>query len=213
MVLVHYYLNTSMINVSKILYYSQLGIDIFDINDEFFNDICYSYSENDSDMILKDRVTDIYQNYSLCENNCELYSMNVTQNTVTCKCWVKTYSKAEVEKPNLAQVIRDSFTDSNLGVMKCYKLVFSLKDKLQNYGFLIFSVLVIIHIPLFIHYFKYTLSSVRAYIVKELFKYNYSLNINNPVKKGNIQITNKNKENNNNTGNLKKEILKKKCEI
>ena len=54
---IYYQINTSMLNTTKINYYSGLGIDVFDINGGFFNDICYSYSEGDSDMVLDDRVT------------------------------------------------------------------------------------------------------------------------------------------------------------
>ena len=87
--------------MTKINYYSKLGIDIFNIEDEFFNDICYSYSENDSDMILKDRVEYIYENYSICENNCDYEKINLNESIVTCKCSVKTNSNTGIEKPKL----------------------------------------------------------------------------------------------------------------
>ena len=54
--------NESLINITKINYYSNQGIDIFNITDKFFNDICYPYSEEDSDIILRDRISDIYEN-------------------------------------------------------------------------------------------------------------------------------------------------------
>ena len=36
---IHYQLNTSMINMTKLSYYLDLGIDIFNIEDDFFNKI------------------------------------------------------------------------------------------------------------------------------------------------------------------------------
>ena len=42
-------------------YYSDLGIDIFNSKDSFFNDICYPFSNENSDIILKDRILDIYK--------------------------------------------------------------------------------------------------------------------------------------------------------
>ena len=54
--------NSSLIDLEKVLKYSQLGIDIFNINSSFFNDICYPYSEDNSDMILKDRISNIIYN-------------------------------------------------------------------------------------------------------------------------------------------------------
>ena len=165
---INYELNMSLINMTKIRYYYDQGIDVFNIEDEFFNDICYSYSENESDMILKDRINDIYQNYSLCENNCEYEKINFTQNMVTCKCSLKTYIESTVEPPDLYVVIRDSFKDSNIAVLKCYKLVFSFKDKLQNIGFWIFTVLVFLHIPFIIYYCVYTIDPIKLYVYKEM---------------------------------------------
>ena len=51
--------NTSLLNLEDISNFKDKGIDVFNINDEFFNDICYPYSdsESNSDMILKDRVS------------------------------------------------------------------------------------------------------------------------------------------------------------
>ena len=46
--------------------FKDLGVDIFNINDSFFNDICHPYSDSKNDIILEDRIIDIYQNYSLC---------------------------------------------------------------------------------------------------------------------------------------------------
>ena len=209
---INYKLNTSLINMTKINYYSQLGIDIFNIEDEFFNDICYSYSENDSDMILKDRVEYIYENYSICENNCDYEKINLNESIVTCKCSVKTNSNTEIEKPKLDQIIRDSFTDSNLGVIKCYNLVFSMNNKIKNIGFCIFTFLIFIHMPLFIYYFIFNISSIRTFIFAEMNKYHYSYNVINPIKKSN-KLNNKwSKKTKNNIQNdkiLKTEINKK----
>ena len=186
-----YQLNTSKINKTKLNYYSELGIDIFNSEDIFFNDICYSYSEKDSDIILRDRVADIFQNYSLCENNCKYDKINLTENTVNCKCSIKYYVDYIIEKPKLAQIIRDSFTDSNIGVMKCYYLVFSIKNKLKNIGFWIFSILVFLHFPLFIYYFIFNITSIKEYIFSEMKKFHYfSYNAVNPIKKTNNNTAN-----------------------
>ena len=52
--------------------YKTSGIDIFNINDLFFNDICHPYldSETNNDVVLKDRIKYIYQNYTLCNEGC-----------------------------------------------------------------------------------------------------------------------------------------------
>ena len=167
-------------------------------------------------MILKDRVEDIYENYSICENNCDYEKINLNESIVTCKCSVKTNANTEIEKPKLDQIIRDSFTDSNLGVIKCYNLVFSMNNKIKNIGFCIFTFLIFIHIPLFIYYFIFNISSIRTFIFAEMNKYHYSYNVINPIKKSN-KLNNKwSKKTKNNIQNdkiLKTEIKKKIAKI
>ena len=177
---INYQINSSMINKTKIMYYQDQGIDIFDIEGEFFNDICYSYSEGDSDIIIDDRIKDIYQNYSICEDNCNYIGINLTENTVSCECSVKIDIASKNKPPKLAKIIRDSFADSNLAVVKCYDLVFKFQNKLQNFGFWIFSILVFLHIPFFAHYIIYNISSIKKFIFSEMIKFNYFLKKINP---------------------------------
>ena len=69
------------LNMDKILELKNLGVDLFNIKDDFFNDICRPYSDNetDSDMILSDRVNDLFQNFSVCGDGCEYNSFNETK--------------------------------------------------------------------------------------------------------------------------------------
>ena len=193
---INYQINTSMINMTKVNYYSNLGIDILNIKDDFFNDICYPYSERDSDMILKDRVSDIYENYSVCENNCEYNGINLTENTVSCKCNIKIEVEQEIQTPKLEEIIRNSFTDSNLGVILCYNLVFDFTDKKNNLGFIIFSCLILIHIPIFIHYLIFNITSIKKYIVSEMNTFGYWCNAINPTKRKKEKLNNKEEKKN-----------------
>ena len=187
--------NISLIDKTKIYYYSEIGVDIFNSSDKFFNDICYSYSENNSDLILKDRIADIYENYSICEENCEYNGINITQYTINCQCSVKTNVDTEVDPPHLDEIIIDTFTDSNIGVIKCYKLVFNMSNKKKNIGFWIFTFLILLHIPIYIHYFIFNIKSIQKYINIELKKFGYWRYSLNPVKKYNSKHENKNKRN------------------
>ena len=172
----------SILNKSMINYYSNMDIDIFNINDSFFNDICYPFSNSVSDIILKDRVSDIYQNYSLCDNNCEYDKFNIDNMTVSCYCLVKTEVNIKVEPPKFKKVVKDTFKDSNFGVIKCYKLVFNFKNKKSNIGFWIFLFFVIFHIPLFIYYFIFKIKSIKDFVFREMVKNNYLEKKMNPPK-------------------------------
>ena len=57
---------------------------------------------------------------------------------------------AEREKGNFQTYIMSAFFESNLGVIKCYNLVFSLKGKLSNIGFWIFSIMLVSLLPLYV---------------------------------------------------------------
>ena len=173
----------SALNQSMIEYFSDMDIDIFNIKDSFFNDICYPYSADNSDMILKDRILDIYQNYSLCDNECEYDKINIENMTVVCSCSVKTEITTEVSEPKFSSMIGDTFENSNFGVIKCYKLVFNLKNKSQNIGFVFFFILFIGNISCIILFLFTGIGSIRLFVYKEMEKNNYLLRKSNPKKK------------------------------
>ena len=179
------------LNTTMIKYYADLGIDIFNRQDSFFNDLCYPFSISNADIILKDRLLDIYQNYSLCDNECKYKEIDIEKMSVTCSCQVKTEIETKVYKPILAKIIENSFKYSNFGVIKCYKLVFSVDDKLNNLGFFIFLIFSICHLPLFIYYFKNRIKSIQVYVYKEMQKNNYISKIKNPIRKGKKSKTTK----------------------
>ena len=193
---IYYQLNASMVNMEKVISYANLGIDVFNIEDDFYNDVCYSYSENGADMILKDRISDIYENYSLCENNCKYVGVDLQLNRSTCKCTFASSVDSKTESPTLSEIIRDSFKDSNLAVIVCYKLVFRFQGKFKNIGFWIFTILVFLHFPLFIHYLRFNIFYVKKYIFSEMKKYNYWNGLNSPSKKTGRKKINEKKENN-----------------
>ena len=53
------------------------GIDVFNPQDDFFNDICHPFESPDGkDIILNDGRTDIYQNVTFCQDDCAYIGMN-----------------------------------------------------------------------------------------------------------------------------------------
>jgi hypothetical protein len=163
--------------------FSKLGVDILNSKDNFFNDICYPYSENKSDMILKDRISDIYQNYSKCDNNCEYKKIDLNSNLITCNCKIKSEINMDVEPPRLESILLDLVTDSSFGVIKCINLVFNFHNKLKNIGFWIFALIIIAHIVIIIHYSINTINPINRYIISQMKKFYYITDIYNPVKK------------------------------
>lgn len=82
---ISYPLNPSL-NTEKAKKYASLGIDIYDSQSPFFNNICESFSEEGKDIPLTDRRQDIYKNVSFCDTHCSYQGINYTSNHVNCQC-------------------------------------------------------------------------------------------------------------------------------
>ena len=176
--------DTSLINLQEALSFQDIGVDVFNLKDDFFNDICYSFSDSNSssDMILSDRVSDIFQNVSLCGDGCEYQSINYETNSANCKCEVKKEINTKPEKGNFQSSIMNTFLESNFGVIKCFNLVFSFEGKLSNIGFWVFGSILLFHIPIYIFYFKNGTTKMKNFISKEMIKKGYIPNEEEPPK-------------------------------
>ena len=193
--------------------FEELGVDILNSSDPFFNDICYSYSNGSSDMILSDRISDIFQNYSLCDSGCEYQGLNSSSGTVTCSCDVD-YSDSDSdddddESTNLQTIFLSLFSDSTFGVVQCYNLVFS--PQASNIGFWVFLVIIIGHIPLYVWFFRKGDTQIKQYIKGEMEKYHY---LTSEKEKNNDNNDNDNdinivKDNNINNNKKNEEIVEK----
>ena len=66
---------------------SNKGIDVFDPDDKFFNDICHNYDNlDDKDMIIKDRRNDYFKNVSFCQYGCIYKGINYSLMIANCVC-------------------------------------------------------------------------------------------------------------------------------
>ena len=174
-------INSSILNTNYISFFQNMGVDIFNIKDDFFNNICFPYFEKDSDLILEDRLKYIYQNYSLCDSNCEYENIDIQNMTIECNCNVKTKIETKIEELNYNKMVSDLFKYSTIGVIKCYKLVF-YNNKKDNIGFWIFLILIIIQMPFIIKYIIFRDKSIRKHIKEKIIIIN-NFKILNPKKK------------------------------
>ena len=193
-------------NLTKYSYFEDQGIDILNSSEPFFNDICYPYSDGTSDMILSDRINEIYQNYSLCDSGCEYEGLNATTGVISCSCSVSTDDSDDDDDTdsNLKEIILSLFSDSTFGVIKCHNLVFS-SSKASNIGFWLFLIIVVGHIPLYVWFFKKGVLQIKNYIEEEMIKYHY-ISKNEPKEK-------EDKNNNNIDNNMKIEEIEDNNEI
>ena len=217
---IHYSIkNDSKIDISSISNFKYLGVDIMDIKDKFFNDLCYSYSHSNNDMILEDRIKYIYQNYSLCKEGCSYDTIDIDNMNIICNCSIQGNDNANLINitPLLYEQPKDiSFFDSNIGVIKCYNLVFSFNNKANNIGFIIFTILFLLYLIFMICYCIKGIKPIINYIYHEMVKNGY-LNQDEPKffeRRGNKNNKKKKKKNTISNPNKNKsksiKIIKKK---
>lgn len=63
------------------------GINIFDINDPYYKDICYDFDNpKNKDIALKDRILETYVDVQICEDDCINTGIDLSNNKATCDC-------------------------------------------------------------------------------------------------------------------------------
>ena len=212
-------LNNSDIDLNSILFLANQDINIFNLSDSFYTDICYPFeSPNGKDVPLKDRIKSFYPNITLCDSGCTCKGVNLTTMESICTCKFNDIMSNELIEGNaLIQNALGGITDlvnsSNILVLKCYKNVFkgeNIKKGIGGYFVLtiiffqiLFSLLFLINDMPKIRKFLYNLTEQ---FMNYLSKNKQNENIKNPPKKvqqrkGKI-IYNKNT-------NIKKEYFKK----
>ena len=178
------------------------GIDVFNREDKFYNDICYYFNNTmKKDTSISDRIN-IYNNFSLCQDGCTFKEINLIDNVAQCSC-PTIYLEENVGKV-IMKAIGDSLKENlfrfNFNVIKCYNLVLNKKILVHNIGFYCLSSMFIIQIILTFVFMKNKLNSLKDFMQKFGLKNTYdkkaktSNYINN---KENFQNDNNNNENGN----------------
>ena len=155
---------------------SESGYNLFDSEDDFYQDICSTYTTaNGTDMLLSDRKADIYsntQNTTICQTDCELESYNSTTKKAKCNCEVATTSTISslnidnlFNKKEIAKSFYDTLANSNFLVMKCYKLVMDFSLIFKNYGEIIMTILTFIFLIMMLIYFILGNKKIHHYLI------------------------------------------------
>ena len=123
----------------------------YNLNSEFYNDICSTYTTNHkTDMSLKDRQKEFLdKNMTLCENDCEFSSYDYTLKRVECKCDVKNKIKdldeIKIDKNRLKASLNLKNL-INIQVLKCYKKLFTKNSLFYNMGSYILLSIIFLYI-------------------------------------------------------------------
>ena len=107
------------------------GINIFDLNDPFYTDICYDFDNPlKKDIPLNDRIKDIFPNATLCDAGCQYKGIDLANMTATCDCKFNDIANINLIKDNemlsnaFGEVL-DLINSSNIQVFKCMKNIFT----------------------------------------------------------------------------------------
>ena len=171
---IHYAIkdNTNL-DLKSVSNFKNLGVDVLDINDDFFNNLCYAFADGDKDMILEDRIKYIFQNYSLCEEGCSYNSLDIETKSISCDCKIQGNLSTITSPLVFTSDKESSIFDSNIGVSKCYNLVFSFNNKSKNIGFIFFTILIIAYIIFIIIQIKKGIKPICDYLHKEMITHGY----------------------------------------
>ena len=171
------YVQTNLDNNTYALYQEikNQGYDIFNPNDDFYNDICTKYtSVNGTDMTLNDRKELIYDESKIfCQDNCDYKGINTETSLARCQCSA-TSSEISFESKQFSGIeIITSFYDvikfSNFIVLSCYNLVFSSDGIKKNYGFIIMLIYIIFFMIMLIIFIFTGMKKIRDQLSKAIY--------------------------------------------
>ena len=192
-------LNNSNVEINSILILTQQDINIFNLSDEFYTDICYHFeSPNGKDIPLPERIKTFYPNITLCDSGCKFKGIDLNSLEAICECKFNDIMKNELIGDNylLSNTIGEIaslFRSSNLIVLKCYKNAFKIENIKGTGGFIIIGImfLILVFSMVFIFYdmpmIRKFLCGLSEYFIELVNKNNNIIN-NDIVLKGYTKI-------------------------
>jgi len=139
---------------------------------DYYNDICHkTTSKCDTDISLKDRRNEfVYNNMTLCEENCDLIEYNYEKEKVKCSCDIKLSIPSNYDIKFNKNEFFKSFTDINnilnLSVMKCYKIILKIRSLKNNYGFFIITFIFVFYFVTLLIFITRSFDKLKIEIIK-----------------------------------------------
>ena len=158
---------------------TNIGIDLYNQSDSFFNDRCNNKNINDTDIPLSLRRELFFQDNSLCEKNCQYDGIDLNNNEVKCNCDVKVETNFSINEEKSINNFGDNVISSiNFDIIYCYKKLFNFDNYISNIGFYFGAIMLLSNICLnFINFF-YSIKHI-------LFLLENLITLSNPLKNNN----------------------------
>ena len=151
------------------------GINIYDINDPYYKDICYDFDNpKNRDVALKDRIKETYVDIELCDDGCVNTGIDLTNNVATCDYTFNEVTNNDIIHENaaleyLVGEIFDLVNSNNILVLKCYKYL--LKYFTKSIGGIIIVILLVLRLIFTGIFFTFELTKMKRYIFALTEKY------------------------------------------
>ena len=161
--------NENNTNLELQLSLLEQGIDIFDINNPFYKDICFDFDNPEKrDIPLSIRIEMAFPNISLCSSDCRTNGIKFPEKVASCDCSLDDFANKGYIKNNLLldgviEEALDLIKSSNILVVTCYKYIFKYFTRSIG-GFIIFA-LFLISIINCLYYFLFSKNKMKVYIL------------------------------------------------
>ena len=178
----------SSVDIESAIYLTRQNIDIFNLSNEFYTDICYRFeSPNGKDVPYQDRIHYYYPNLTLCELGCVSQGVNFTTMESICQCKINEVMNNELISgnaliKNAIGEVADLLSSSNLLVITCFKGVFSSETITKSVGGFIIIGIFILEIILVIIFLAKDIKFIRRYLynlTQYYLVYSSDKNVNN----------------------------------
>ena len=164
------YRRSSSLSTELIEDLSNKKIDVFNAEDNFFNDKCFNFTANindvrKADVPINDRRKEYYENTTLCPQNCKYEGVDIIDGKVKCVCSVLSEEDIMFFGEDTAnQFAKESVSTSNYEIFKCFKITIKGDIIVRNIGTYAMLVLLVIQFIVFFIYLCYAKSLFSTYI-------------------------------------------------
>ena len=158
------------VDSSLIQFFADQGINVFNISDKFYVDMCFRYkSPNGKDIPLNYRLKLFFPNVSLCDDGCISKGVNLKTMESICNCPFIEFSKNILVSNTLkyVDILNDVFsfiTESSFGVIFCYKNLFVYEYFKKCIGGFIIMIIIFFQTICVLVYFYKNKFEVKKYI-------------------------------------------------
>ena len=171
-------INFDIINYEEAVIFEDQGYDIYDPTSSFYNDKCTAAYINGNDIIIKDRIKDIYPgNISYCPNNCELSKIELEAKRFNCSCNISsTDSDSELDDETELNVQTDESYIAylldmiNYKLFGCYKIITNstFNQYINNVGLYLGAIIILYNIATVFIFFLYYISIIRLEMFRQI---------------------------------------------